>query len=38
MNPIGCIGIMNPLVTSLLEFNEAFEIPKLDAPGLGPDE
>ena len=38
MNPIGCIGTMNPLVKSLLEFNEAFEIPKLDAPGLGPDE
>ena len=38
MNPIGCIGIMNPLVTSLLEFNEAFEIPKLDTPGLGTDE
>lgn len=29
---------MNPIVKSLLEFNEAFEIPKLDAPGLGPDE
>ena len=29
---------MNPIVTSLLEFNEAFEIPKLDSPGLGPDE
>ena len=29
---------MNPIVASLLEFNEAFEIPKLDAPGLGPDE
>ena len=29
---------MNPIVASLLEFNEAFEIPKLEAPGLGPDE
>ena len=29
---------MNPIVKSLLEFNEAFEIPKLDAPDLGPDE
>ena len=29
----GCIGfnlIMNPIVASLLEFNEAFEIPKLE--------
>ena len=37
----GCIGfnrIMNPIVASLLEFNEAFEIPKLETPGLGPDE
>ena len=29
---------MNPIVKSLLEFNEAFEIPKLDSPALGPDE
>ena len=29
---------MNPLVKSLLEFNEAFEIPKLDSPGLGAEE
>jgi len=29
---------MNPIVKSLLEFNEAFEIPKLDSPDLGPDE
>lgn len=29
---------MNPMVTSLLEFNEAFDIPKLDAPGLGPED
>lgn len=38
---MGCIGLnrtMNPIVASLLEFNEAFEIPKLEAPGLGPDE
>jgi predicted HAD superfamily Cof-like phosphohydrolase len=37
----GCIGlsrIMNPIVASLLEFNEAFEIPKLDKPDLGPEE
>ena len=37
----GCIGfnrIMNPIVAALLEFNEAFEIPKLASPGLGPDE
>ena len=38
---MGCIGfnqIMNPIIASLLEFNEAFEIPKLETPGLGPDE
>ena len=29
---------MNPIVKALLEFNESFEIPKLDGPGLGPDE
>lgn len=29
---------MNPIVKSLLEFNEAFEIPKLEQPGLGPNE
>ena len=29
---------MNPIVKSLLEFNDAFEIPKLEQPGLGPDE
>ena len=37
----GCIGfnrIMNPIVASLLEFNEAFEIPNLETPGLGPGE
>lgn len=29
---------MNPIVKSLLEFNNAFEIPKLDSPGLSNDE
>ena len=29
---------MNPIVRSLLEFNNAFDIPKLEAPGLGTDE
>lgn len=29
---------MNPMLTALLEFNQAFEIPKLDAPGLGPED
>ena len=29
---------MNPIVASLLEFNQAFEIPKFENPGLGPDE
>ena len=29
---------MNPIVRSLLEFNKAFEIPKLESPGLGSDE
>lgn len=29
---------MNPMVSSLLEFNDAFEIPKLDQPGLGTNE
>ena len=29
---------MNHLVKSLLEFNEAFEIPKLDTPALGPED
>ena len=29
---------MNPIVKSLLEFNKSFEIPRLDTPGLGPDE
>ena len=30
--------LMNPIVKSLLEFNQAFEIPKLDTPNLGPEE
>ena len=29
---------MNPIVASLLEFNNAFEIPKIDSPGLSNDE
>ena len=29
---------MNPIVKSLLEFNEAFEIPRLDEPAIGPQE
>jgi len=29
---------MNPIVKSLLEFNEAFEIPGLDEPAIGPQE
>ena len=29
---------MNPIVKSLLEFNQAFEIPLLETPGLGSDE
>lgn len=33
-----CPRPMNPIVRSLLEFNNAFDIPKLDAPGLGTDE
>jgi len=33
--PLRC---MNPMLTALLEFNQSFEIPKLDAPGLGPDD
>ena len=35
---VGPLAIMNPIVASLLEFNQAFEIPKLDSPGLGPNE
>lgn len=29
---------MNPLVASLLEFNQAFDIPKLDSPNIGSEE
>lgn len=29
---------MNPIVKALLEFNEAFEIPKLESPGLSSKE
>ena len=29
---------MNPIVASLLEFNQAFDIPKLDSPNIGPEE
>lgn len=29
---------MNPMLTALLEFNQAFEIPTLDTPGLGTEE
>ena len=29
---------MNPIVASLLEFNHAFEIPKLESPGLSSKE
>jgi predicted HAD superfamily Cof-like phosphohydrolase len=29
---------MNPIVASLLEFNQAFDIPKLDSPDIGPEE
>lgn len=38
MNLQGCQLHMNPIVKSLLEFNEAFEIPKRDEPGLGSQE
>lgn len=30
--------IMNPIVKALLEFNDAFEIPKLESPGLSSKE
>tara|TARA_Y100001934_G_scaffold251742_1_gene315138 strand:- start:384 stop:788 length:405 start_codon:yes stop_codon:yes gene_type:complete len=30
--------IMNPIIASLLEFNNAFEIPKLENPGIGSKE
>lgn len=29
---------MNPILTALTEFNRAFEIPRLETPGLGPVE
>jgi predicted HAD superfamily Cof-like phosphohydrolase len=29
---------MNPIVASLLEFNQAFDIPKLDTPDIGPED
>ena len=38
LEPTQATRVMNPIVASLLEFNHAFEIPKLDAPGLGPEE
>ncbi len=34
----GSLQAMNPMLAALLEFNEAFEIPKMEAPGLGPDD
>ena len=30
--------IMNPIIASLLEFNNAFEIPKIENPGIGSKE
>tara|TARA_B100000900_G_scaffold9931_1_gene8168 strand:+ start:39232 stop:39642 length:411 start_codon:yes stop_codon:yes gene_type:complete len=35
---VGALESMNPIVAALLEFNQAFEIPKLNNPGLGPEE
>tara|TARA_B100000123_G_C25621828_1_gene380510 strand:+ start:335 stop:763 length:429 start_codon:yes stop_codon:yes gene_type:complete len=29
---------MNPIIASLLEFNNAFEIPKIENPGIGSEE
>ena len=29
---------MNPIIAALLEFNQAFEVPKLDSPATGPKE
>jgi predicted HAD superfamily Cof-like phosphohydrolase len=29
---------MNPMLTALLEFNQAFDIPTLETPGLGPED
>jgi len=33
-----CEGFMNHLISSLLEFNKAFDIPKLDTPDIGEDD
>lgn len=38
MNRVSYSQHMNPIVQSLLEFNEAFDIPKLETPNLGPKE
>lgn len=38
MNRVSYFRHMNPIVQSLLEFNEAFDIPKLETPDLGPKE
>ncbi len=38
MNRVSYFRHMNPIVQSLLEFNEAFDIPKLETPNLGPKE
>ena len=38
MNRVSYFRLMNPIVQSLLEFNEAFDIPKLETPDLGPRE
>ena len=38
MNRVSYFRLMNPIVQSLLEFNEAFDIPKLETPDLGPKE
>ena len=38
MNRVSYFQHMNPIVQSLLEFNEAFDIPKLETPDLGPKE
>ena len=38
MNRVSYLRLMNPIVQSLLEFNEAFDIPKLETPDLGPKE
>ena len=38
MNRVSYFRLMNPIVQSLLEFNEAFDIPKLETPDLGSKE